>query len=215
MNQSLTIFLAIIFGSIIIAGGIYFGLTSLGNKTVISTEEEKILESRNSSKNLPPQDIPDYDKYGTKKPTSQNSADSQTQENANKNDMGNSQVDVQQESDQQQPDDSNQSDQTKDITFTKTELIKALSDQTGIDEDKIEFSIGDQVKKDDKILLQGTVKESGYEGGGGFFAVVDENGVKVTYSGQGVPECKDIDPYGYPKSWADYCLDANGNPVER
>ncbi|MCD6225618.1 hypothetical protein J7J95_00850 [bacterium] len=99
--------------------------------------------------------------------------------------------------------------------WRKSDLIAALSEKTGIPEDEIHFSVGEQIKKEDKILLRGGVSREGEMGGAAFFAVVDENGVKVTYAGQGVPLCSEVNPHDYPLSWADYCVDENGNTVPR
>jgi len=104
---------------------------------------------------------------------------------------------------------------TPEITWRKSDIITALSEKTGIPEDEINFSIGEQLDQGDKILLRGGVSREGEMGGAAFFAVVDENGVQVTYAGQGVPECSEVNPYGYPTSWADYCVDENGQTVAR
>ena len=102
-----------------------------------------------------------------------------------------------------------------EITWKKSDLIVALSQRTTIPENEIKFSVGNETEKDNKILLRGTVSREGEMGGAGFFAVVDQNGVQVTYAGQGVPQCSEVNPYGYPVSWADYCLDQNNNVVPR
>ena len=101
------------------------------------------------------------------------------------------------------------------MTWTKSDILQALAIKTGIPEDKIEFSIGDQIKEGNRVLLRGTVSREGEMGGAGFFAAVDNRGVKVTYTGQGVPKCSEVNPYGYPKSWADYCINAQGQTVRR
>ena len=102
-----------------------------------------------------------------------------------------------------------------EITWTKSDILQALVQKTGIPEDKITFSISKEIKEKDKVLLRGGVSEKGAMGGAMFFAVVDKDGVKVTYAGNGVPLCSEVNPYGYPKSWADYCVDENGNTVKR
>jgi hypothetical protein len=51
------------------------------------------------------------------------------------------------------------------------------------------------------------VLRAGEDGGAGFLAAKDTQGVwVVTYVGQGVPDCDEVDPYGYPTSWADACM---------
>ena len=52
-------------------------------------------------------------------------------------------------------------------------------------------------------------------GGAGFLGYIDNTGVHITYAGQGVPECKDVNPYNYPTSWADYCTSQNGDTIKR
>jgi hypothetical protein len=104
---------------------------------------------------------------------------------------------------------------TPEITWTKSDLITALSQKTGIPENEIKFSVGKRVKREGKILLNGGVSREGEIGGAAFFAVVDQNGVKVTFTGQGVPQCSEVNPYGYPISWADYCVDEQGNTIPR
>ena len=104
---------------------------------------------------------------------------------------------------------------TPGITWTKTELLQALSQKTGIPKDKITFSISNKVPRGGKILLRGGVSQKGAIGGAGFFGYVDHQGVHITYSGQGVPKCSEVNPYDYPLSWADYCLNSQGQPVRR
>ena len=104
---------------------------------------------------------------------------------------------------------------TAEIIWKKSDLITALSQKTGIPEGKINFSVGEEIKKEGKVLLRGGVSREGEMGGAGFFAVVDVNGVTVTYAGQGVPQCSEVNPYGYPLSWVDYCVDEQGHTVAR
>jgi len=104
---------------------------------------------------------------------------------------------------------------TPEIVWTKEDILNALHEKTGIDKDKINFGISKKIDKGDKILLRGGVSEKGAMGGALFFAVVDKDGVKVTFAGNGVPLCSEVEPYGYPLSWADYCIDENGNTVKR
>lgn len=104
---------------------------------------------------------------------------------------------------------------TQEISWTKSDLLAALAEKTGIPEEEIEFSVGEELKKEGGVLLRGGVSRRGEMGGAAFFAVVDETGVRVTFAGQGVPQCSEVDPYGYPFSWADYCVDEGGNTVRR
>lgn len=101
-----------------------------------------------------------------------------------------------------------------EISWTKSDLIAALSSKTGIPEAEIVFSTGDIVDHGNTKLIRGTVQRQGEMGGAGFFAVADVDGVTVTYAGQGVPDCSEVNPYNYPLSWADYCMDG-GNTVRR
>lgn len=101
-----------------------------------------------------------------------------------------------------------------DITWTKSELVSALSTKSGIPESEIVFSTGETVDYNNTKLIRGTVQRQGEMSGAGFFAVADLNGVTVTYVGQGVPECSEVNPYGYPTSWADYCM-SGGNTIQR
>ena len=103
----------------------------------------------------------------------------------------------------------------KEISWKKSDLITALSQKTGISENEIKFSVGQEIKKEGKILLNGSVSREGEMGGAAFFAVVDQGGVKITFTGQGVPNCAEVNPYGYPISWVDYCVDQGGNTVAR
>ncbi len=182
MNQTTQITFAILLGAIIIAGGVYFGLTQakINLPNMNQSQEEvslspKVTQSASITakvtKSLTPSLPPTT--AATATPT------------------------------------------LAEITWTKNELIQALSQKTGIAENKIKFSTGEQVKQPTKVLLRGTVSEEGAMGGAGFFAVVDQTGVQVTYVGQGVPQCTEVNPYGYPKSWADYCMNAQGKAIKR
>ncbi len=102
-----------------------------------------------------------------------------------------------------------------EISWTKSDIIKALSKKTHIPEGEIKFSIGQKVTKKDKVLIKGAVSRKGEMGGAGFFGVINEEGVNITYVGQGVPRCSEVNPYGYPLSWADYCVKDNGQVVRR
>ncbi len=101
------------------------------------------------------------------------------------------------------------------ITWAKSDLIAALSQKTGIPKNEIKFSVGKQIKRANSVLLNGSVSRQGEMGGAAFFAVVDAGGVKVTFTGQGVPQCSEVNPYGYPLSWVDYCVNSQGQTVKR
>jgi hypothetical protein len=102
-----------------------------------------------------------------------------------------------------------------EISYRKSDLLAALSEKTNIPENEINFSVSEEIKKENKILLRGSVSREGEMGGAAFFAVVDKNGVTVTFTGQGVPQCSEVNPYGYPVAWVDYCVDGNGQTVAR
>ena len=104
---------------------------------------------------------------------------------------------------------------TPKISWTNGDITTALSQKTGIAADKINFSVSDKISAGDKILIRGGVSEKGTIGGAGFFGYIDQSGVHITYSGQGVPPCSAVNPYHYPLSWADYCINAQGQTVRR
>lgn len=85
------------------------------------------------------------------------------------------------------------------------EMIReALIAKTGIPEGELSYSIAENTG----WIARGTVRREGEMGGAGFFAAKDMEGVWiVTYVGQGVPECDEVNPYGYPSEWADYCME--------
>ncbi len=103
---------------------------------------------------------------------------------------------------------------TPEITWTKSDIITALHQKTGIPLDKIEYSLSEPLKRNQRLLIRGTVKNKDDIGGAGFFGYIDTQGVHITYTGQGVPDCSQVNPYGYPLSWVDYCLQ-NGQAVKR
>jgi len=104
---------------------------------------------------------------------------------------------------------------TPEIFWRKSDLLAALSQKTNIPENEINFSVGEEIKEASRVLLRGSVSRQGEIGGAGFFALVDAQGVQVTFVGQGVPLCSEVNPYDYPLSWADYCLDENGQTIAR
>ncbi len=92
------------------------------------------------------------------------------------------------------------------------ELIKqALLDKTGINPADFMFDIADN----NGTIARGTVKDKNDIGGAGWFAHKSNGVWTITYVGQGVPKCSEVNPYGYPVSWADYCLNSQGKPVHR
>jgi hypothetical protein len=98
------------------------------------------------------------------------------------------------------------------VTLSDEEMIReALVAKTGIPESELSYSIGESTG----WIARGTVKRAGETGGAGFFAAKDMEMVwVVTYVGQGVPACDEVNPYGYPTSWADYCMES-GVAVKR
>jgi hypothetical protein len=82
-------------------------------------------------------------------------------------------------------------------------IREALVAKTGISRDKLTFSLGESTG----WIARGTVSDEGETGDAGFFAAKDMEGAWiVTFVGQGVSTCDEVNPYGYPKDWADYCI---------
>jgi len=80
-------------------------------------------------------------------------------------------------------------------------IREALVAKTGISRDRLTFSLGESTG----WIARGTVSDEGETGDAGFFAAKDMEGVRiVTFVGQGVPTCDEVNPYGYPTAWADY-----------
>ncbi|GEM_PF-2227980 len=107
---------------------------------------------------------------------------------------------------------SNNSQQAQTPTKSDRDLIKqALLDKTGINPADFMFDIADN----NGTIARGTVKDKNDIGGAGWFAHKSNGVWTITYVGQGVPKCSEVNPYGYPVSWADYCLNSQGKPVHR
>lgn len=158
--------LSLVFGAVIIAAALYFGLTK--PKTIKAPETEKEVQSETAT--------------STTNPTPKTVQPTVTP--------------------------------MPEISWTKSDMITALSAKTGIPEAEVVFSTGETVNYGNTKLIRGTVQRQGEMSGAGFFAVADTSGVTVTFVGQGVPECSEVNPYGYPTSWADYCM-SGGNTVQR
>ncbi len=98
------------------------------------------------------------------------------------------------------------------VTLSDKEMIReALIAKTGIPEAGLVYSITESTGG----IARGGVKRVGEMSGGYFFAAKDMEGVwVVTYDGSGVPMCDEVDPYGYPTSWIEYCV-RDGETVKR
>ncbi len=105
--------------------------------------------------------------------------------------------------------------QSSQPTISDEEAIRQeLLQKTNIPENKLEFEISVNNGK----IARGSVKNKDDQGGAGWFAAKNQNTQnkwKVTYVGQGVPKCTEVNPYNYPTPWADYCLNAQGKTVKR
>lgn len=99
--------------------------------------------------------------------------------------------------------------------LNKNQIKQGLLSKTIIPEDKLEFQIGEKIDRENKILIRGTVKSKDEESGAGFFSYCDLQKCEVTFVGQEVPKCSEVNPYGYPLSWADYCVNEGGEVVKR
>ncbi|MCX7881061.1 MAG: hypothetical protein N2482_00920 [Patescibacteria group bacterium] len=105
---------------------------------------------------------------------------------------------------------------TTDVPHLDENQIKqGLINKTTIPTDKLEYEIGERLNRENKILIRGVVKNKEEISGAGFFAYCDLEKCEVTYVGQGVPKCSQVNPYNYPLNWADYCVDTGGNTVAR
>jgi len=95
------------------------------------------------------------------------------------------------------------------------QIKKGLLAKTNISEDKLIFSIGERFARENKIFIRGTVRNKDEEHGAGFFAYCDLEKCEVTFVGQEIPKCSEVNPYSYPREWADYCIDEKGEIVKR
>jgi hypothetical protein len=99
--------------------------------------------------------------------------------------------------------------------LNENQIKQGLLSKTIIPEDKLEFKIGERIDRENKILIRGTLRSKDEESGAGFFAYCDLEKCEVTFVGQEVPKCSEVNPYGYPLSWADYCMNEVGEVVKR
>lgn len=99
--------------------------------------------------------------------------------------------------------------------LNEEQIKQGLLSKTIIPADKLQFEIGERRDRENKILIRGTVKNKDEEHGAGFFAYCDLEKCEVTFVGQEVPKCSEVNPYGYPLDWADYCIDEKGELVKR
>lgn len=99
--------------------------------------------------------------------------------------------------------------------LNENQIKQGLLSKTNISEDKLEFQIGERVDRENKILIRGMVKNKDEEVGANFFAYCNLQKCEVTFVGQKVPKCNEVNPYGYPLSWADYCINDGGEVVKR
>ena len=97
-------------------------------------------------------------------------------------------------------------------TLTDEELIRqALLARTGWTDAELDFSMGDNTG----TLARGTLKKVGEMQGAAWFAGKNNAGNWViTYIGQGIPECSEIQGFNFPTEWISHCVDANGNVIE-
>ena len=102
----------------------------------------------------------------------------------------------------------------KKVVSDEVLIKQALLQVSNIPENKLEFEIADNNGQ----IARGTIKNKDDQGGAGWFAAKNQNTQnkwKVTYIGQGVPKCTEVNPYNYPTSWADYCLNSQGQAIAR
>lgn len=98
-------------------------------------------------------------------------------------------------------------------TLTDEEAIKqALLAKLGWTAAEMEFSIGPNTGS----LAQGTVKKVNEMSGAAWFAGKDNSGKWiVSYIGQGIPYCSEIQAFNFPTDWISHCVDASENTVAR
>ena len=119
---------------------------------------------------------------------------------------------AEEESVHQSSSESNNVHQAQAPTKSDRDLLRqALLDKTGINPSDFMFDIADN----NGTIARGTVKDKNDISGAGWFAHKSNGVWTITYVGQGVPKCSEVNPYGYPVSWADYCLNSQGKPVHR
>lgn len=92
------------------------------------------------------------------------------------------------------------------------DLTKALIAKTGIPEDKIDVTLSSVVQGK---YAKGFIGTKGEETGGGYFlAYKTSDKWIIAYDGQATPDCKDVDPPGFPKTMVPECMQG-GNLVTR
>lgn len=91
------------------------------------------------------------------------------------------------------------------------DITKALVVKTGIPEDKIDVKLSSQQGN----YAKGLVGTKGEETGGGYFLAykTSEKWI-IAYDGQATPDCKTVDPPGFPKTMVPECMQG-GNLVTR
>ena len=189
---------AIILGAIIIGLFIYLGLRYNTGSSLRSNDSVKDTVER-----LNKVDTGDYNKTATT-----NISDSSDKDNVS--------VSGKKLDDNRINNTSTTESQSNPPTVSIEEAIKQeLLQKTAIPEDKLVFEIAENTGK----IARGAVKNKDSQvGGAGWFAAKNQNTQnkwRVTYVGQGVPECSEVNPYNYPTSWADYCLNTQGKTVKR
>ena len=105
------------------------------------------------------------------------------------------------------------SSQKSEKTESDADLLKkAVSEKTGIAIDIIIVDVSENTGK----YAKGLVTAKGETVGGGYWLAVKTNGKwTVVFDGQNTPECKLVDPPGFPASMVPKCFDASGNLVTR
>lgn len=71
------------------------------------------------------------------------------------------------------------------------------------------------ISKKDATHVWGTVKFAGDIAGGWFLAFKEATGWIIVADGNGVILCKDIQPFNFPVSMVEECVDQNGKVVKR
>ncbi len=194
-SNAISIVLSIIIGSAIIGGAVYFGLRyqadTMKNKTVATSQEKNVHQASVNKNNIAKTNS--HETSPSDNINSQANTENNT-ESANSNSLDNPSktVPAQGKSDE--------------------ELIKeALLRKTNIPKSDLEFEIADNTG----TIARGTVKNKNEMAGAGWFATKNNNTWTVTYVGQGVPQCSEVNPYNYPISWVDYCINSQGQTVHR
>jgi len=184
---------AIIVGAVIIGMFIYIGLQNFNKGTQnLQTNDKNVLSTQSTKQATVSNDT--LDKSVTNTRTLQKNTAQETKE------VTSNQEEV-----------SNELSNTDNIDDES--LIKeALLQKSNIPENKLQFSIGENTGQ----IARGTVKNKDDMGGAMWFAAKDsQNQWTITFIGQGVPDCTQVNPYHYPLSWSDYCMDSHGNTVHR